>query len=83
MGTPKAKVISWWEQQPDNDMVYHALLRLYEEEDLSKAIELVRGKRESKDNPAWQTARYTKRCSVFWKNPKIGTGMKRNFGIWC
>lgn len=79
MGTPKTEVISWWEQQPDNDMVYHALLRLYEEEDFSKAIELVRGKRESKNNPAWQTAGYTKTLLRLLEKSEDRDGYEKEF----
>lgn len=41
MGVSKAEVIAWWEQHRNDDEAYHPLLRLYEEDNLPRAIELV------------------------------------------
>lgn len=60
MGASKAEVIAWWEQHRNDDGAYHPLLRLYEEENLLKAIELVREKREWEKNTNWQITDYTK-----------------------
>ena len=46
MGASKAEIIAWWEQHLSDDGAYHSLLRLYEEDSLPKAIELVREKRK-------------------------------------
>ena len=60
MGASKVEVIAWWEQHRNDDGAYHPLLRLYEEENLLKAIELVREKREWEKNTIWQITDYTK-----------------------
>lgn len=60
MGASKVEVIAWWEQHRNDDGAYHPLLRLYEEENLPKAIELVREKREWEKNTNWQITDYTK-----------------------
>ena len=60
MGASKAEVIAWWQQHRNDDSTYHPLLRLYEEEDLPKAIELVREKRKWEKNTDWQSRSYTK-----------------------
>ena len=59
MGASKSEVIAWWEQYRGNDSAYYPLLRLYEEENLSKAIELVREKRERENTP-WSIMNHTK-----------------------
>ena len=59
MGASKAEVIAWWEQYRENDSAYHPLLHLYEEENLPKAIELVREKRK-RENIPWSIMNYTK-----------------------
>lgn len=59
MGASKAEVIAWWEQHRNDDAAYQPLLCLYEEEDLPKAIALVREKREQEDTP-WRNIDYTK-----------------------
>ncbi len=59
MGASRAEVIAWWEQHRNDDSAYHPLLRLYEEDNLPKAIELVRGKRKQ-DNTAWSVINDTK-----------------------
>lgn len=60
MGASKAEVITWWEQHRNDDSAYHPLLRLYGEENLPKAIELVREKRKWEKNTNWQIIDYTK-----------------------
>lgn len=60
MGASKAEVLAWWEQHRNDDGAYHPLLRLYEEENLPKAIDLVREKREWEKNTNWQITDYTK-----------------------
>ncbi len=60
MGASKAELIAWWEQYRNDDGAYHPLLHLYEEDNLPKAIELVREKRKWEENTNWQTADYTK-----------------------
>lgn len=60
MGASKAEVIAWWEQYRENDSAYRPLLRLYEEENLLKAIELVQEKRKWEKNTNWQITDYTK-----------------------
>lgn len=60
MGASKAEVIAWWEQHRNDDNAYHPLLRLYEEENPAKAIELVREKRKWEKNTNWQIIDYTK-----------------------
>lgn len=59
MGASKAEVIAWWEDHRNDDSAYYPLLRLYEENDLPKALELVREKRKQ-DNTAWSIVNYTK-----------------------
>lgn len=59
MGASRAEVIAWWEQHRNDDGAYHPLLRLYEEECLPKAIELVREKRKQ-DNTTWSIINDTK-----------------------
>lgn len=60
MGASKAEQIAWWEQHRNDDGAYRPLLRLYEEVDLSKAIELVREKRKSVNSTQWQLVNNTK-----------------------
>ena len=60
MGASKAEIIAWWEQFRKNDSAYRPLLRLYEEHDLPKAIELVREHQKSEKNTPWQMVDYTK-----------------------
>ena len=60
MGASTAEVIAWWEQHCETDSAYRPLLRLYEENDLPKAIGLVREKRKQETNANWQTVNYTK-----------------------
>ena len=59
MGASRAEVIAWWEQHRNDDSAYHPLLHLYKEENLPKAIELVRKKRQG-ENTAWSMINYTK-----------------------
>ncbi len=59
MGASKGEVIAWWEQHRDNSTAYHPLLKLYQEENLPKAIELVRERREQKNNTPRQIECYT------------------------
>ena len=51
MGSSKAELIAWWEQYGEDNGAYYPLLHLYEEENLPKAIELVREKRMREDSP--------------------------------
>ena len=60
MGASKAEVIAWWEQFRESGNVYRPLLRLYEEHDLPKAIELVREHQKHEKNTPWQMLDYTK-----------------------
>lgn len=60
MGASKSEIIAWWEQFRESGNVYRPLLRLYEEHDLSKAIELVREHQKSEKNTPWQMVDYTK-----------------------
>lgn len=60
MGASKAEIIAWWEQYRKDDGAYHPLLRLYAEDNLPKAIELVREKRKWEKNTNWQIIDYTK-----------------------
>ena len=60
MGASKAEIIAWWEQFRGSDDTYRPLLRLYEEHDLPKAIELVREHRKNEKNTPWQMVDYTK-----------------------
>lgn len=59
MGVSKAEIIAWWEQHRNDDGAYHPLLRLYEEDSLPKAIELVREKRK-RERTSWNVVNYTK-----------------------
>lgn len=59
MGASKAEIIAWWEQFRKNDSAYRPLLRLYEEHDLPKAIELVREERQ-KEKLDWRLVELTK-----------------------
>lgn len=59
MGASKTEVIAWWEQHRSDDGAYHPLLRLYEEENLPKAIDLVREKKQRENTP-WSLVNYTK-----------------------
>ena len=59
MGASKEEVIAWWEQYRDNDSAYRPLLRLYEEENLPKAIGLVRDKR-ARETVQWHIINDTK-----------------------
>ena len=60
MGASKTEVIAWWEQFRESGNVYRPLLRLYEEHDLPKAIELVREHRKNEKNTPRQEGDYTK-----------------------
>lgn len=60
MGASKSEIIAWWEQFRESDDAYRPLLRLYEEDDLPKAIELVRQQRKQENNTPWQLVDYTK-----------------------
>ena len=60
MGASKAEIIAWWEQFRESGDAYRPLLRLYEEDDLTKAIELVRERRKNEKNTPWQVVDYTK-----------------------
>lgn len=60
MGASNADVIAWWEQRRESDSAYHPLLQLYEESNPSKAIALVRERRNREKNTGWQMADYTK-----------------------
>lgn len=60
MGASKAEIIAWWEQHRNDDGAYHPLLHLYEDDNLPKAIELVREKRKWVRNTNWQITDYTK-----------------------
>lgn len=59
MGASRAEIIAWWERYRADDSAYHPLLRLYEESDLPKAIELVREKRDQ-EKINWHIIDYTK-----------------------
>ncbi len=59
MGASKAEVIAWWEQNRNDDAAYHPLLKLYEENDLPKAVELVKMERAKAQTP-WQKENETK-----------------------
>lgn len=59
MGASKSEIIAWWEQFRDLDDAYRPLLALYEE-DLPKAIELVREHRKNAKNTPWQIVDDTK-----------------------
>lgn len=60
MGASKEEQITWLEQHRNDDGAYQPLLRLYEEADLSKAIELVREKQKLAHNTHWQLVDITK-----------------------
>ena len=60
MGASRTEIIAWWEQFRESGNVYRPLLRLYEEHDLSQAIELVREHRKNEKNTPWQMDDYTK-----------------------
>lgn len=60
MGASKAEMIEWWEQFRECDDAYRPLLRLYAENDLPKAIELVREHRKNERNTPWRMVDYTK-----------------------
>lgn len=60
MGASSSEIIAWWEQFRENGSTYRPLLRLYEEHDLPKAIELVREHRKNEKNTPWQMVDYTK-----------------------
>ena len=59
-GASKAEIIAWWEQHLEDEGAYHPLLRLYAEDNLPKAIELVQEKRKWEKNTNWQITDYTK-----------------------
>lgn len=59
MGASNTEIIAWWEQHRNDDGAYHPLLRLYEEDNLPKAIELVREKRQ-RESSSWNVVNYTK-----------------------
>ena len=82
MGASKEEVIAWWEQHRNDDGAYHPVLRLYEEENLPKAIELVREKR-NRENTLWSIVNYTKTLLGCWKKLGNRRNMRRNCGIWC
>lgn len=60
MGAATGEVIAWWEQYRKDDSAYRPLLELYEEHDLSKAIELVLEKRKQERATGWQISDCTK-----------------------
>lgn len=60
MGASKSEIIAWWEQFRERSDAYRPLLRLYEEDDLPKAIKLVRDRRKNEKNTPWQMVDYTK-----------------------
>lgn len=59
MGASKSEIVAWWERHRNDDGAYHPLLRLYEEDNLPKAIELVRENRK-RESTSWNVASYTK-----------------------
>lgn len=59
MGATPQEVIAWWEQYRETDSAYRPLLRLYEENDLTKAVGLVREKRDQEKHTGWQLVEYT------------------------
>ena len=59
MGASSSEIIAWWEQFRENGSAYRPLLRLYEEHDLSKAIELVREERQ-KEKIDWRLEELSK-----------------------
>lgn len=59
MGASKAEIIAWWEQFRESGNAYRPLLRLYEEDDLPRAIELVREERQ-KEKLDWRLVELTK-----------------------
>ena len=60
MGASRAEIIAWWEQFREGGDAYRPLLRLYMEDDLAKAVELVRQQRRREKNAGWQIIDYTK-----------------------
>ena len=58
-GASKAEIIAWWEQHWEDEGAYYPLLHLYEEENLPKAIELVRENRK-RESTSWNVVNYTK-----------------------
>ena len=42
MGASRAEILAWWEQHRKYGSAYEPLLRMYEETDLNKAMDLVR-----------------------------------------
>lgn len=59
MGASKAEIIAWWEQHWEDEGAYYPLLHLYEEDNLPKAIELVRENRK-RESTSWNVVNYTK-----------------------
>ena len=59
MGASKAEIIAWWEQHWEDEGAYYPLLHLYEEENLPRAIELVREKRK-RESTSWNVVNHTK-----------------------
>lgn len=59
MGSSTEDIIAWWEQYRGSDAAYRPLLHLYEETDVSKAIQLVRDRRE-RETIEWRAADDTK-----------------------
>lgn len=59
MGASSSEIIAWWEQFRESGSAYRPLLRLYEEHDLSKAIELVREERQ-KEKIDWRLEELSK-----------------------
>lgn len=59
MGASSSEIIAWWEQFRENGSAYRPLLRLYEEHDLSKAIEMVREERQ-KEKIDWRLEELSK-----------------------
>ena len=59
LGASKAEIIAWWEQNWENEGAYYPLLHFYEEENLPKAIELVRENRK-RESTSWNVVNYTK-----------------------
>lgn len=60
LGASTGEVIAWWEQYRENDSAYRPLLALYEENDLPKAIDMVRERRKQEKNTPWQITDYAK-----------------------
>ena len=59
MGASASEIIAWWEQYLHSNSSYEPLLKLYEDHDPAKAIELVQEKRKQECN-RWRVIEYTK-----------------------